>query len=434
MSPRRLHIACASVSALIFLLGMLAAGVKPAHAFEVSFDRGLLEPDWAWVKNPSRQSSATNRDTIAQLDLDKDLAELLPRTFMIEIPIHDGRQSLSGRVQRFLDTALLDLLKSPTAQTLAYRISGGLGFLMEFKLGLSYRLHEIVRSVLQPWRDRNYESQLWQTPPGLLPPGKFTIVYTPSDAQLHSWTNHIDATYIFIQPKDLRKDCKNCDENFLRVLAHEWAHTGDAKAEFPAFGVFESRFIAPSVSHAHAGQSSTCMAYSAITHPRIRLALSTLRALTVEDRVARELGFKPRSSRPASFTCQDWLIEGLRLTRPYAKLLQDESAARLAQIDNSCHKKFSDYPIKSLIETIVESSYRSSDGRVISLCDHLLEPEFTSPLFKTSFSRGPRPRIGDGVGDGGPPKLSDAERETLLKQIDAEARRQFDQLKTPGRQ
>jgi hypothetical protein len=30
--------------------------------------------------------------------------------------------------------------------------------------------------------------------------------------------------------------------------------------------------------------------------------------------------------------------------------------------------------------------------------------------------------------------LSDAERETLLKQIDAEARRQFDQLKTPGRQ
>jgi hypothetical protein len=402
-----------AIQTLVSVIFLFLAGVSSKA--QPVLDRQILDPDWKQVTDPKRLNQQTGVDVFGQMWMYKDMAMHVPRVFMLGIPSYNNTQNpLSVRWQAFIDSVLLEILRSQTGHELIYRISAGHYSLLASKVGFSFPLALQLdeRNFLN--RDPEYLYRVRRNIGNIQSGIRHEFIFTPEEGLLDSWTDQVDTTWIFVRPSDLMPTCRTCDEKFFRIFIHELAHTADAKAEWSSFSTFAR------TQFAKGGHASRCRAFAALSHPQIRLAFSTMRSDIVEDRILREMNLPvPSTEAQNAQTCGDRLARAIQRTSGFSKHLREEALNRQKELDSFCGEEALKLLSLPLATHFTELTATEAN---LALCKSLLEPEFTSPTLKRILSRGPRPRNGDSTSRTSEP-LTPSAISSILNTADREFRR-----------
>ena len=367
----------------------------PLHLLDIGFNRQKMKPS-------SEYSDLIN------IPMFKDLPIVFPK-YILRRSASGGLELSSGngspadkaeadRLQKFIDTVILNIMATPTGNFLAYRLTGNHGLLTQPLLGVNYYLSKKLAPAFVENPDDEYE-RLVEASYSQKSIGsnkirtgvtRFDFIYTTDElGYLDSWTDNVDHTMIFVRPQDLKKNCTNCSEKFYRAFTHELAQSADANS-----------FIDPiAFKKDYVGQDF-CKTLAAVTHPKIRMALSTVRSYLVEDKILGELGFSSKFEKKYKNvqSCTNILKPLITFLDKYASALKDEKDYHHLQLSSmGCEStNFSlDELLKQIDRSVAKNKYRTE----ISLCNYLLKVKFDSPVFRPQLSRGPRCRVGNGCGD-----------------------------------
>ncbi len=169
--------------------------------------------------------------------------------------------------------------------------------------------------------------------------------------------------------------------NFLRIFIHELALSADAKTETPLLEEFVKRYR---------GQNSA-LAYKILNDQLVKLTFSTLRAYQVEDQILKELGYKLTQNKYRNKgTCGQLFKENFLIVKQFDPIFP--------MTKESVSLNFKKINLESISKILENEKILNDENQLISLCENELKYRFTSPSLKKVFSRGPRPRIGDGSG------------------------------------
>lgn len=201
-----------------------------------------------------------------------------------------------------------------------------------------------------------------------------------------SWTDNKESTYFMITPDFFEKKNKNYDELLVRMIIHELSISADGKSEI-SFNDFKK------ISN---GMNNMCHAYSITLNPYISMASAQLRAFYDEEQVLFEMGFLKKYKIPAknSSTCIENLHFSQTLFNNQWKWIKINLNDRLniyeaAQCGRNDNLNIADANMAN--KTIKD---------IKGLCQYLTNNNYYSVPSKrnNNWSKGPRPRIGDGGG------------------------------------
>lgn len=368
----------------------------PLHLLDIDFSHQKMQPS-------SKYSSLTN------IPMLKDLPIIIPNYILYRSAsaglgfsssehASDPDKAEAERLQKFIDTVILNIMTTPTGNFLAYRLAAHDYILIQSLLGVNHDLAFKLANHFEKNSDKEYAESVEQaytkrlkTPhhiPGQV--ARFNFIYTRDDmGTLDSWTDNVDNTIIFVRPQDIKKKCTNCSEKFYRAFTHELAQSADANS-----------FIDPNTFKKDYTGQDFCKTLTAVTHPKIRMAFSTVRSYLVEDRILSELGFSPKFDKKYKNvqSCSNILKPLITFSEKYANALKDEKNHQLMQL-SSMNCENANFSLDELLIQIDRSVAKNKYGTEISLCDYLLKIKFDSPVFRPQLSRGPRCRVGNGCGD-----------------------------------
>lgn len=239
----------------------------------------------------------------------------------------------------------------------------------------------------------------------------FSFIERDLEWPIVSWTDSLDQTYIGLQPQDLNNKCKDCNEKFLRIFAHELAQTADLKADRPPWQDFKKGYFS------YSQKSQICSTYAVIGNPLIRMALSAIRAYRTEDHVMEDIGYDPLFGRYKDpRKCSESLKEQLGAIFIFGEILKFEYQERLTErMPKDCKDRFNNYTLKESLELLDQGYFFDEGGKRNTLCAYMAEPKLGIPHGRAELSRGPRGRTSNGTGI----TLDEKKQEELFDTMDA---------------